>query len=148
MKDATVIPLEFWQDPQSDVILVYSERECSVFFNCWTDSGVPADFIGQISFEYAAATRSFMREFLPYGIPAHRGHSYILEISDSPFVQEYIAYRQRHYADDRLKRPAPKHYVVVGHDIYHEILADGFSAIRIMKREISDPRLLRLIAFE
>ena len=35
MIDATIIPLDFWQAPQGDVILVYSEHECSIYFACW-----------------------------------------------------------------------------------------------------------------
>ncbi len=36
MTQVTVIPLEFWQDPQGDVILTFSEHECSVYFGCWS----------------------------------------------------------------------------------------------------------------
>ena len=40
------------------------------------------------------------------------------------------------------------HFVVVGHDIYHEILATSFDAITIAKCEITDTRLLKLIENE
>lgn len=148
MTDAVVIPLDIWQDPQSDIVLIYSEYECSVYFNCWITSGKPADFLGQLSFERAVGVRSFTREFLPYRIPTHRGHSYALLIPDSDLVREHVAYRELHYADSSFRPPIPKHYVVVGHDIYHEILADGIATTTIPKQGVSDPRLLRLIAAE
>ena len=97
MTDAIIIPLAFWQDPQGDVILVYSEHECSVYFACWNGAGEPADFIGRLSFEQASGVRSFRQEHIPYRIPPHSGHSYILQIPDSELVRDHIAYRQRHY---------------------------------------------------
>jgi hypothetical protein len=31
---AVQIPLEVWQDPQGDIILNISERECNAYFGC------------------------------------------------------------------------------------------------------------------
>jgi len=146
MTDAIIIPLEVWQDPQGDVILVYSEWECSVYFSCWTTSGEPADFICQLSFQYAFAVRSFARKYLPYRIPQPSGHSFILRVPDSDLVREHITYRLHHYSDSPPQHSDLKHYVVVGGDIYHEILANGFTAATILKKDVTDPRLLRLIA--
>jgi hypothetical protein len=144
MTDATVIPLKSWQDPQGDVVLLYAERECSVFFPCWLSSGEPADYIGHLSFEQASAVRSFEREFLPYRLPVHAHHSYILTIPDSDIVREYAAYRRQHYPQFPT-RPSPTHFVVVGHDIYHEILATGYTESTIPREEISDERLFKLV---
>jgi len=143
MAKITVIPLEFWQDPQGYVILVFSERECSIYFGCWFAAGQPADFIGHLSFRRASAARSFQREFLPYRVPEHRDHSYVLSITDSEFIREHVAYRERHYHDRRAQDQV--HYVVVGHDIFHEILAESFTATRIPKQEVTDDRLRILI---
>lgn len=143
MPDATVIALKSWQDPQGDVVLLYAERECSVFFPCWLSSGEPADFIGHLSFEHVSAVRSFGREFLPYRLPEHSPHSYILTVSESDMVREHVAYRQQHYP--QWPGPRPTHYVVVGHDIYHEILATGWTESTILRQEISDERLYRLL---
>jgi hypothetical protein len=145
MAQVTVIPLEFWQDPQGDVILVFSEHECSVYFGCWSSAGEPADFIGHLSFQSASAARSFDREFLPYRAPKHEHRSYILSISDSEFIREHIAYRRQHYPGSRLDAGDRVHYVVAGHDIYHEILAASFAATKIPKQEVTDGRLRRLI---
>jgi len=144
MIDATVIPLKSWQDPVSDVVLLYSERECSVFFPCRLESGEPADYIGHLAFEHASAVRSFGREFLPYRLPKHGRHSYILTVPDSDMVREHVAYRQSHYPQ-WPSLPTPTHYVVVGHDIYHEVLATSYTESTIPKQEISDGRLFRLI---
>ena len=148
MTDSTAIPLEVWPDPKGDIILVYSEHECSVYFNCWITAGKSADFLGRLSFERAVGVRSFTREFLPYRIPTNSGHSYVLHIPDSDLVREHVTYRQQHYANSSFRPPVPKHFVVVGHDIYHEILADIFTATTIPKQNVTDPRLLRLIAAE
>jgi len=142
MTDATVIPLKIWQDPQGEVVLHYSERECSVFFLCWQNSGEPADYIGHLSFDHAHAVRSYSREFLPYRLPAHKHHSYILSISDSELVREHTEYRKSRYPQ-WPSRTTPIHFVVVGHDIYHEILADGYSATTIKKDELTDSMLIK-----
>jgi hypothetical protein len=142
--DATIIPLQFWQDTQGDVILIYSEAECSVYFSCWVSAGEPADFIGHISFEHASAVRSFAREFLPYRVASHDNHSYILQISDPDFVREQVAYRQRHYP--HFPGREQQHFVVTSHDIYHEILATSFIARTIPNQDITDARLLKLIS--
>lgn len=42
---AKKIPLGSWQDPQGDVVLIYSEFECSISFACWDKRGVPADYV-------------------------------------------------------------------------------------------------------
>jgi len=144
MAQVNVIPLEFWKDPQGDIILIFSERECSVYFGCWSAAGEPADFIGHLSFQGASAVRSFRREHLAYRVPNREHRSYILSVTDSDFVREHIAYRQRHYPGDARTRI---HYVVVGHDIYHEILAASFTAAKIPKEEITADRLRRLIDF-
>ena len=126
MTDAIVIPLEFWQDPQGDVILIYSEHECS-------------------SFEHASVVRSFTREFLPYRLPRHDHRSYILRIPESELIREHVAYRQQRYPH-MPTLPTPNHYAVVGHDIYHEILANSLVAGTIPNPNVIDPRLRRLIA--
>lgn len=143
--NAKTIPLDFWKDPQSDVILVYGEWECSVYFRCWSSAGEPADYIGHLSFKGAQAIRSFPREFLPYQVNQH-GRSEILQVEDSDLARDYVDYRKRHYPQHPIQET--KHYVVYGHDIYHEILAISFTAARIPKTEITDARLLSLVAAE
>jgi hypothetical protein len=143
MSQVTIIPLDVWKNPQGDVILIFSERECSVYFGCWSAAGEPADFIAHLSFQCASAARSFGREFLPYQVPKHEyQHSYILSIADSEFVREHIDYRQRHYPNDTRDRI---HFVVDGHDIYHDILAASFTVTKIPNQKVTDIRLRKLI---
>ena len=144
MTRANVIALKSWKDPQGDVVLVYSERECSVFFPCWLENREPADYIGYLSFEHASAVRSFDREFLPYRLAEHNQHSYILTIPDSDMVREHVAYRKSAYPQ-WPSRPTPTHFVVVGADVYHEILAASYTESIIPKQEVSDERLFRLL---
>src|SRR6516164_848098 len=87
MKTAIRIPIDVWQDPQNDVVLVFSEHECMIYFGCWESAAEPADFIGCISFDRASAVRSYAREFMPYQISGPTHHSYILEIPDSEFAK-------------------------------------------------------------
>ena len=154
---AKPILLNVWKDPQGDVILVYSEHECSVYFGCWLDGGKPADYICQLSFFLlvvgsampgALAVRSFPGEFLPYEIVEGRSHSDIYEIEDSPWLAERAAYSRR-MSEEVYKTPplpfATRHLVAKGHDIYHEILADGFREEKVERRAITDKRLLALL---
>ncbi len=144
MADATIIPLKNWQDPQGDVVLVYAEGECSVFFPCWTAAGERADFVGHLSFEGASAVRSFDREFLPYRLPEHQHHSYILVVSYSDLAREHVAYRNQHYPHSPIQIHLT-HYVIIGHDIYHEILATAYTESTIQRHLVSDERLARLL---
>lgn len=144
MISAHVVPLEFWQDPQSDVILIFGEWECSVYFRCWTSAGTPADFIGHLSFVGSSAVRSFHREYCPYQPEEHNHSSYILRVEDSDLARDYVEYRKLHYP--RSEPKSMTHYVVVGHDIYHEILARSFTASAIPNNQVSDVRLLNLIS--
>ena len=140
--DAAVIPLSCWQDPQGDLVLIYSERECSVFFGCWVSSGEPADYICRLSFERAAAVRSYRREFIPYRVLAPSVHSYILRVGDSDFLREQVAHRRQHYPQSA--GPSLQHFVVVSHDVYHEVLALGFTEATIPATDLTDERLLVL----
>lgn len=144
MKNAIPTALDFWQDPQSDIILIYSENECSVSFRCWSDAGVPADFIGQLTFSGAAAVRSFHREFVPYQTAEHGLKSYILKVIDSDLTREHVEYRNLHYPNSPITEKT--HFVVVGHDIYHEVLASSFVSTTISNAAVDDPRLLKLIS--
>jgi hypothetical protein len=145
MKDALVIPLEFWQDPVNDVILIYSERQCSVYFACWEAAGVPADFIGHVSFEHASDVHSARREHPPYRIPEHGYHSFILEVPDSDFVRQYVTFRNLRSPLSRISTSDRHHYVVIGHDIYHEIVAASFTTRTIPNKEVTDTTLRALI---
>ena len=146
MIDANVIPLQFWQDPQGDVILIYGEHECSVYFNCWASAGVDAEFIGKLSFEGASAVRSFSREFIPYQIEPQGEKSWILQFPDSDLARDRVEYRKKHYPESPISEQTQ--FVVVGHDVYHEILANKFAASTIPKVEVTDARLRRLFAAE
>ena len=142
--DATVISLNCWQDPQGDIVLNYSERECSIYFGCWSSSGEPADSICHLSFRGASAVRSYRREFIPYRIPEHPGHSFILRIPDSEFLRDHVAYRQQHYPSGPAASLDRRHFVVIGHDIYFDILAADFSEETIPAATLTDERLLAL----
>lgn len=130
LPEAVVLPLEFWQDPVNEVLLLYSDLRCSIYFPCWTDSREPADFLGYLEFENASAVRSARREHPPYRVPDHDHHSYILEIPHSAWVYT----------------PEARHFVVMGHDVYHEIVAASFTATTIPNDQVTDETLRTLIA--
>lgn len=142
--EATTVPIKSWQDPQGDIVLVYSEHECSIFFGCWVASGEPADYICHLSFQLAAVVRSFPREILPYRFPLNTTRPCILRIPDSDLLRELVVYRQRHYPQLPFDPSQYRHFVITGHDIYHEILATGFSEATIPASELNDERLLAL----
>ena len=146
MKEAKVIPLGFWQDLQGDVIIFYSERQCSVYLACWCAAGEPAGFIGHLAFEHASDVRSSRREHPPYRIPqGDRHHSYILEVPDSDWVREYVTRRNLRAPEITLQVSDRHHLVVVGHDIFHEIIAASFTAVTIPNDQVEDRTLRSLI---
>jgi hypothetical protein len=64
MINAQVVPLEFCRDPQSDVILIYGERECSVYFRCWASAGIPAEYIGHLCSRALRRSVAFLASFI------------------------------------------------------------------------------------
>jgi hypothetical protein len=141
--EAEAVAIQSWQDPQGDIVLIYSERECSIFFGCWIAPGEPADYVCQLSFQRVAAVRSYPREFLPYRLPVRTGPC-IYRIIESDLLREVIAYRQRHYPGRSFDSSQYQHFVIAGHDIYHEILAVRFAEARIAASELVDERLMAL----
>ena len=85
---------------------------------------------------------------MPYEIGAGGSRSDIYEIEDSPWVAEQAAHAHR-MSEEVYRRPlapfAARHFVVKGHDIYHEILADGFQEARIERATMTNKRLLALL---
>ena len=144
MPEPTEIPLQCWCDPQGDSLVIYTAEECSVYRGCWVASAEPSDYICHLAFHDVAAVRSFPREFVPYRwTPTHR--SSLLCLLDSDLIQEHIAYRQHHYPSSVRDTSRLRHYVISGHDFYHDILATGFTEAAIPQSEITDERLLQYI---
>lgn len=118
--------LESWQDPQGNPLLILSEQSCDVFLGCWTETGEPANYICKISFSSAWASRSYTNEFLPYEIK-DSGRSSILEITNSKWLKESVEYRLKTYPH---WKPSNKemyhHFVIQGHDLYVEVLAESY----------------------
>ena len=123
---AVSVPLSVWQDPQGDVVLHHSLKECMIYFGCWLDSGEPADYVGTILFRRAFAVRGRYSEFLPYLIESkNRSEIYIIE--NSKWLTELIEEPSPYQSSlSRTHRPEYFHYVVKGHDNYYEIIAAGY----------------------
>jgi hypothetical protein len=66
----------------------------------------------------------------------HGQNSYILQIPDSDSVRDRVEYRKRRYPKTPIAQRT--HYVIPGHDIYHEILAVSFTASTIPKVEVTE----------
>jgi hypothetical protein len=145
MTQVAIIPLQHWPNPQGDILLCYSEKECSLHYACWLAAGEPADFICRLSFQKAAFVRAFRREYIPYPIPENARPGYILHILDSEFAKEHAAYRQRFYSHIPTDTTVRNHYVFIGHDIYYELFAGDFTETVIPQSAITDNRLLELI---
>src|SRR6185312_16667593 len=113
---ATAVPLELWKDPQGDIILVYSERECSIYFGCWEEPGNPADYICRLKFQRALGVRSYPHEYHPFSLVGQKTCSDIYEVTDSKWHAERAAYWQ-HLTDrfyDKRRRPfSAKHFVII-----------------------------------
>lgn len=138
--------LTYWQDPQGDVLLFYSERECNIYFGCWVSAGEPADYACKLKFYNTKAIRSYPREFLPYQKKNNnRYHSEIHLVENSDMLEEYRQYRKKNYPNDKRSTENLSHFVIVGHDIYHEILAEKYEEQKIMINETTDARIRKLI---
>lgn len=125
-------------------MLIYSERETSIYFGCWESGGIPADYICQLAFARASAVRSFPREYHPYKVTGPTSRSDVLKVVDSDLHREHFEYRRRRYPTFVGDPSAKSHFVVCGHDIYHEVLAESFSEIHLPIPSLTDPRLRAL----
>lgn len=145
---ALKIPIDVWQDPQGDIVLNTSERECTVFFGCWDEQGDPANYLSKISFKNCLASKYTHSQFLPYKIYEDKAHSYILKIENSTWLRELIDEKRKLYpAEIHIGLSWDKkkyvHFVVQGHDAYIDIIATEFN-IEIIPRERAG-ELVRLI---
>jgi hypothetical protein len=125
---AKAIKLERWQSPVEDVLLLYSEGTCIVYFLIQSDTGDQLDecCIGKLQFFGAHAVRSFRTEVLPYYDHQHDYHSYILEVFQSPWRAEALVGIYSEQLKASLLARA-RHFIVAGHDIYHEIVAESYN---------------------
>lgn len=128
MIDRTVVvPLAVWQDPQANLRVTISDGGAAVTFDCWTDAGEEADYIGKIVFDGVWAARVIRSEFVPYEIEQHQHHSYILRVVESSWIEELAAARKATYTEwPRGDALGYEHYVVAGHDEYAEFVARSY----------------------
>lgn len=121
---AKAIPLSKWQDPLLDVVLHFSETRCEVYFRCWDEDGNPLEnTIGKLTFPGTWGVRSVRSEVCPH-LDAIEG-ACILEVQNSLWPKEVHKYFYTDFAKQYLRDNA-RHFIVKGHDIFHEILAEGF----------------------
>jgi len=136
---AVAIPLKVWQDPQGDVVLHASRKECAIYFGCWIEAGIPADYLCCLRFHYAWAVRGFSLEMLPYEIEELSYRSSIYYVENSRFLKSAVEQRARDYPqwlswDGKIYR----HYVVSGHDNYFDIIASGYTEQVMQRGEAND----------
>jgi hypothetical protein len=96
------IPLNLWQDPQGDVVLHYSREECLVYFGCWVEAGVPADYLGKLIFHNAWAVRGLCLEGSPYKTKEPLYRSSLLVVQDSKWLHEVSEQRLQYYPNGKL----------------------------------------------
>jgi hypothetical protein len=122
---AESIPLTKWQDPVEEFVLHFSERTCEVFFRCWDENGKPVeDTIGKLIFDRVWAVRSVRSEVCPH-LKAFACKSCILEVKNSLWPREVDKYFYTDFSKTVLREKA-RHFIVKGHDIFHEILAAAY----------------------
>ncbi|WP_127534384.1 hypothetical protein [Paenibacillus kobensis] len=137
VESARQIPLEVWQNPQGDVILKVSERECHVYFGCWDEESNPADYIAKLTFQNCSAAKYTHDEHLPYKIVGQRYHSCILIVEHSRWLNERMARKQKFYSNS-LPSHDYKHFVVHGHEVIVEVIAKDFTLERISKEQAGE----------
>jgi hypothetical protein len=134
---AEQIPLEVWQDPQGDVILNISERECNAYFGCWNEDSTPADYIAKISFIGCKSSIFSRSEFLDYDYE-HLYHSYILRVLNSKWLEAQINKDNKLYPHNRKLINDYNHYVIKGHDVFIEVIARDFILEKINKENAGE----------
>jgi hypothetical protein len=133
------IPLNVWQDPQGNVVLRYSREECVIYFGCWTDAGIPADYIGQVTFHNAWAVRGLCLEWHGYKIAETHYHSSILSVENSKWLSQLSEQRLTLYPNwKQWDTREYLHYVVSGHDNYYDVVATGFEESIVPESEAGE----------
>jgi hypothetical protein len=124
---AETVPLKVWKDPQGNPLLISSENILDVYFGCWDDAGMPADYICKITFNFGWASRSYGIENLPYEIKEF-SRSSIYEVINSKWLTESSERRLQCYPEWKTwDKKTYHHFVVSGHNNYAEVLAESFS---------------------
>ncbi len=119
------ISLEVWQDPQGDVVLQISERECFVYFGCWDENGEPADFLAKLTFDCKEA-KYIKSNFVPYKRNNSHNNSCILSVENSLWLNDYIERKTEHNTEKTLDDKLLKYYIIQGHDVYVELISSGY----------------------
>jgi len=139
---AKSIPLQEWQAPQEDVVLHFSEGSSEIYFRVWNeDSNLRDDIIGRLSFEGAWSVRSVKSECCPY-LTDFEGRSSILEVVESDWYKEIEMYYYSDFSRSTLQNNS-RHYIVKGHDIFFEILAEGYKEEYINKEYFNFPSIMK-----
>jgi len=125
---AKAIELKQWQDPVEDVAVVFSEGTCNVYFFV-----ADSELLGKLSFAGATAIRSVRTEVAPYMDRECKFSSYILEVFCSPWPTEIEFGFYTEQAREFLHKK--RHLLVMGHDIYHEILCLDYSETYLSKAD-------------
>jgi hypothetical protein len=118
---AQALPLKEWQDPVEDVVLLFSECRCSVYFRVGDSPKV-----GMLTFSGVWAVRSVRSEVSPHLDTKHNLSSYLLQVFNSVWPREVEGAFYTPDSKQRLHSEA-KHFIVKGHDIYHEILCRSYT---------------------
>jgi hypothetical protein len=137
---AKAIPLREWQDPVEDVAILLSERRCTVYFSVGE-----SEKIGRLSFEGVWATRSVRTEVAPFDDTASGYSSYIIEVFDSSWPAEVEHGFYTESARARLYNES-RHFLVKGHDVYHEVLCRGYVEAYLSPGELSFPYAKQCLA--
>ncbi len=133
----TILPLPVWQDPQGDIVLRMSETNCNVYFGCWESPGVGANYLANILFNGCTSSRYIKHEFIPYTVNnLTNEHSYILEINNSDWLNQEIAYRGNIYGDKLTINQ--RHFLIKSNDMYIELLATDYALQTINEENAGD----------
>ncbi|MES9685211.1 hypothetical protein CN514_05985 [Bacillus sp. AFS001701] len=134
---AIQIPLEVWQNPQGDVILNISERDCHVFFGCWDEDSNPADYIAKVTFNNCWSANYIHSEYVDYEYELKNHRSYILKVLNSRWLEELYTKQLRLYSRSKINKDY-NHYVVRGHDVCVEVIAREFIIEKLNKEQAGE----------
>lgn len=133
---AEEISLEVWQDPQGEVVLHSSDRKTCIYFGCWDEKGDPAGYLAKIIFEHCCATKFVHSSYPPYEVTGERSRSAILNVFDSQWLRALVERKKELHPNlinpqEAYNGKLYKHFVVLGHDVYVDVIATGFRIEKI-----------------
>lgn len=135
---ADPIELPVWKDPQNFVIVEHVRDEVWIYFRCWEEPGIDADYIGCLHFQavwHLESTRFKPTKGYP-NVTDTDAVSYYLHVKHSTLLRSLIQNRADNDPDwVKYDKDEYLHYIVESHDFFTHIVAKKVNFFKIDKKD-------------